>query len=219
MGNFTVTNATMLVVGVAIAWAGTSPTVSSITYGGQEFLSGQNQSGALDDAEVWYLPNPTPGTAALTINYSGAVTRSNAGAISFANIYATIDPNLPNYVVNDAGLGTVEDAVVNDNTITTGNPLNITTTVDNCYVVAVIALRAGAGLTLSSAQTTFFISPTTGLANMAGGGSYFGPVHPAGVQGMTWTWTAANGESAQAALAFAPQVAYGQITGIKTITL
>jgi hypothetical protein len=85
----------LMLVGISVSEYGT-PGVSSATYGGQSLsLAGSyftEESGWVEGVLIYYLVNPTPGTANVVINYSSA---PNGGSVVGVMTFAGVDQNNP----------------------------------------------------------------------------------------------------------------------------
>jgi hypothetical protein len=112
LANFTVTTGNKLVV--AAAWEGSS--ISTITYGAQSLVAGVNSAGGPNPSAIWYLDNPTAGTADITVTF-GANTNfgSGIGAMSLTNAAA----GAPSFIGNAAG-NSITYSTLEDNTLVVG---------------------------------------------------------------------------------------------------
>ncbi|RDJ31888.1 MAG: hypothetical protein DWQ18_00990 [Crenarchaeota archaeon] len=152
----------LLVVGVSTPGAG----VSSVTYGGTgmtEIRSDDN--GASANTSLWYLENPTPGSATVQVN-TDLLTTAVMGAISFFDV----DTTSPVDVHNGA-------------TGTSNNPnVSLTTTNERTWVLDVVSTQTGP-ISASSVQDVRW---NDSQGSLRGGGSTQETI-ATGVKTMSWT--------------------------------
>lgn len=175
----------ILIVGVAIRTP--TSTVSSITYGGQSLVFAGAQTRANNArTEIWYLINPNIGTHTITVTTSSG-TEMVGGAVSLSGADQAQDLS-------------TQFAGNSDNSSTPN--VQITTPVDNAWVVDALAYQRGGGgggvanATAGAGQTTRWNQSTgSGNADVGGAGSTQGPLVPAGTVTMSWSLTRGNGTS------------------------
>jgi hypothetical protein len=112
LANFTVTTGNKLVV--AASWEGSS--ISTITYGTQSLVAGVNSAGGTNPSAIWYLDNPTAGTADITVTFVANTSNgSGIGAMSLTNAAA----GAPSFIGNAAG-NSITYSTLEDNTLVVG---------------------------------------------------------------------------------------------------
>jgi glycosyltransferase involved in cell wall biosynthesis/transposase len=168
ISNFTVANNSnrLLLVGVSTTTSAT--TVSSVTYGGTNLTLLQSLNCSTSTAchdELWYLKNPTAGTANIVVSYS-ATGNSTVGAASLYNVnpYTTF--------------GTV---ATNTNS-SSPSSLSVTSTT-NQLVVDSFAAQGLATWAVNASQTQLWLNNNVNTST--GGGSY--KSGSAGSTSMSWT--------------------------------
>jgi hypothetical protein len=180
----------LLVVGVGIY---TNYTVSSITYNGDSLSDIRSDYNAnAYRTNIRYRIAPDTGTHSVTVALSGTATGCYAYSTSYQGAKQSGQP----------------DAQAGGNNNTTDATVNVTTSADNSWVVAVISARSG---------NTHSCTHTLRAQNWAasGGEAYCdtnGPKTPAGSVTIGWTISTYLGVSywAVSAASFAPSVVAGQ---------
>lgn len=176
------------------------PTVSSVTFGAQNFTQAklQNDTGSYGWVQIWYLVNPTASTNTITVTLSASGTATSAGSSSW-------------FGVDQA---TPIDASASTNGASGSASVSITTVTDNAVVIDVAdgdvntAQSVTAGQTLLYKNTQFQEAPI---------GSSYKAVTPPGSSTMSWTWAPAGTGWASAAIALKPSGATTSRTPLKTL--
>lgn len=180
----------LLVVGVALR-SNAGQQVTAVTYGGvalQRLVQATN--GNDTRIEFWFLTNPTPGTAQVSVTWSNGDTRVVGGSVSFAG---------------------VNQAIPFDGTATnTGNNNAVTATVatsmPNAWVMDAVASRRPLTMTAAATRLQRWNLNTSGnaAARLTGAGSTRGPIAVAGNTTMNWTANGGNPRWSIAAIGIRP---------------
>ena len=193
----------ILVVGVVAENSDTPQTVSGVAYGAASLTKARARSvteGAWVDVELWYLLNPTVGSASVSVSLTGS------GVNAIACLSCTLQ-----------GAAQQAPEAVNDNgTTTDATTLSqaITTLTDNAMVLSLF------GTNLENTQTSGQTSVVSALGSAGGDGDRVTLARatktPAGSQTMSWTSSSTYGRAAMVNAVFAPAVT--TISGSASIT-
>jgi hypothetical protein len=190
----------VLVVGVTTD-SSTATTVTGVTYAGQSltFRVGSNptpSTGSRPRTEIWSMRNPPVGTANLVVTLSNA-DQLVVGALVFSGA----DTSTANSHVDATGSnssGTSADG-------TTNSSVQITPVTAGAWIVDVVAVNGG-----DRNDTVLLGTPARTLRwnrelgeSITGAGASLGPVSPAVLTTLRWTWLGTEKWS-QAALALRP---------------
>jgi len=158
----------LLVVGI-YGRAGTSFSISSVTYNGVALTEAGFSKSGLSYCGLWYLIAPATGTHNVVITFAGVGSpRISAGVVSRIGV----DQTTP--------IGTVAAT-----TLTTGQPtVNVSSATDE-VVVDVVGVHADATFTVGANQTSRWVAPTTGTMSAAGS-------EEPGAATVTMSWTASS---------------------------
>lgn len=178
----------VLVVGITVDTAGSSP-VNTVIYAGQALLR-QGQAGGNPLTEIWMLVNPPAGTASVIVTLGGN-DQIAVGALSFTGVNLTTPLDVA--VVERSG---------NGNTATA----QITPVTDNAWIVDAVSVNNGVDTTIGAltSRVSRWNLRLTPPASVTGAGSTLGPVSPAALRTLLWTWTGGNRSWAQVAIALRP---------------
>lgn len=173
--------------------------VSLITYGvaNATKIAGSVVDDAVNGirAETWYINSPPTGSNTLTITMGGICADIDAGWITFTGSDTT------SAFINASNTG----ATVVSNSLA----VQVTTTVDNCYLIA--GIEGGGVITIDATSTSFF--------NLAGGGNR-GQYKSVGVAGpftLTNTSSANPDTLVMTMIAIAPPSAAPPVAGFPTV--
>lgn len=166
---------TILVVGVS--WRNSGPgteTVTGVTYNSvactfirkDEYFNSQSRSTAF-----YYIVNPSSGTNIVEVTFSGTVWRAVGGAVSITGIDQTNPIDVHSGTAGGSG---------------TSVSTNITTTVDNTWIVDVICNREGTSTATAGGGQTERWDYLTGSGEIVGSGSTK-QLATAGSTSMSWT--------------------------------
>lgn len=100
----------LLIVGVTASSAG----ASSVTYGGVNLTKLGSITGSSVYSEIWYLKNPTSGTATVAVNFSSSNT-AVAGSISYSNVNQTTTFGTPSTATGNSLIATNSISSTNAN--------------------------------------------------------------------------------------------------------
>ena len=182
----------VLGVGVGYIDATSASQITGITYDGvamtfavRGFEDGQNRH-----TEVWYLASPSSGSDDVVITYTGTVTGSVSGAITFTGA-DTSDP------LDGTGIGDAESTTISS---------TVTTSRDNTIVMDAVQMIHDQTITVDVSQDERW-NRTPG-SSLRGGGSTEQKV-TAGATVMSWTISASRRwASASMGIAEAPEVTF-----------
>lgn len=144
---------------------------NGFTYNGDVLTLTESADSSDNKAEIFYLINPDVGT--FTVSITWCTSGSALSAIGGVVTYSGVDQTSP---INGENNGTF----TNDSTPS----LDITTTIGNAWVFALVASNVGSSCVLTADQTNRW---STGGASATGAGEDTGPKTPAGTQTMSWT--------------------------------
>lgn len=146
-------------------------TVASITYAGSNLtFSHANDNGSDLRTEWWYMVNPATGANNVVVSMGGTCNGLGIGAVSLTGVDQTSPINVTTGVTGNSG--TPSRA--------------ITTTVDNCWILDVLANDQVASTIAADAGQVENWNITINANTRRAGGSYFGPKTPAGARTMKW---------------------------------
>ena len=161
----------ILIVNVTVAHGGAPDPVTSVTYGGQSLtLVGSANVPNSESADIWYLLNPTVGTANVVINLTGSC-HFEAGATD----YFGVDQTTP--------LGTLATA---SGGILSSPSVNVASAAGEVVVDSIVTQGLALALTPSGpGQTELWTQATGASAGDALGAGSYAP----GAASVTMSWT------------------------------
>jgi hypothetical protein len=175
--------------------------VSSVTYNADALTEKRQDDDAanVQGTTIWRRIAPDSGTHNVVVTFGGTISLGAAGAITFTGA----DQTEPVDVVTG-------DNAANEDPLST----SITTITDNSYVVDCCAYVFGGGNALAVGGTQTEVYNVELNTSRDSGGSYEGPVTPAGAQAMVWDSASGVGNGCHSLVTVKPTGA--ATTGIMT---
>jgi hypothetical protein len=187
----TCTGSNLLLV-VGVAW--NDNVTATATYNGVSMTAGPDGRVAMDSrsdmfGEMFYLTGPDTGSHSIVVSFSGSgAGYAHGGGTSFTGVSQSSPVDAHNYA---------------QGTTQTAQTLNIVTVANNAMIVDLLAGYTGNYvLTQTSPQVLSWKSAR--YNSVPGGGSYQGPVSPAGSTSDGWTSTGSLSYWCLLAISFAP---------------
>lgn len=181
----------ILVICMGYFGSSTSTAATSVTYNGVAAtkVRRDNDGAGAAASEIWYLLNPASGANTVSITLSSVTIVSSdlpGGSVSLSGV------DQANPLDSQAGSVSVGSHSSQSD--------NVTTVANNCWTVDV-QQSSTTSFTVSGSQTQRWNNPNT---NCGTAGSTLGPISPAGVTAVGWSYSTVGNRTAHSVAAFKP---------------